>query len=114
MQVLETVVFQEEGPARKTSAYASLQPGKRIFPLARQSENTSDLIIGVVRVAKRLWVGESAVHAVERLLVFPSQRIKDALQAGMIGSSARSCSASSSNTFASSHTPVIMAGYAAK
>ena len=52
MQVLETVVFQEERPAGEPVADASLQPGKGIFALSRQSQNTSDLILGVVRVAK--------------------------------------------------------------
>lgn len=52
MQVLETVVFQEEWPARKTSADAPLQPLKSWLALAGQCKNASDLIIRVVRVSK--------------------------------------------------------------
>ena len=52
MQVLETVILQEEGPACKSGADAPLQPLKSLLELAAQGENTSNLIIRVVRVAK--------------------------------------------------------------
>lgn len=52
MQALKTMIFKEERPAGEAAADASFQPGKGSFTLGGQSENASDLIIGMVRVAK--------------------------------------------------------------
>ena len=52
MQVLETVVFQEEGPTGKTGADASLQPLKSRLALSRKRKNAGDLVVSVVGVTK--------------------------------------------------------------
>lgn len=52
MQVLKTMVFQEERPAGKAAADASLQPLKSLLALPSKGKNAGDLVISVVRMAK--------------------------------------------------------------
>ena len=68
MQVLWTVVFQEERPARETVADASLQPGKSLLMLAGQCKHAGDLIIGAVRMPKRLWLAQTWIMQLRQFM----------------------------------------------
>jgi hypothetical protein len=77
--VFEARVLQEKRPARESRADTSLQPLERSFPPPQQCKDACDLIVAVVRVSKGFWARTSLGQAVERHILFPGQRIKDAL-----------------------------------
>jgi hypothetical protein len=51
-QVLQAGVLQKERPARKSCAYAALQPLKGFFTPTQYRENAGNLVVAVMCVAK--------------------------------------------------------------
>src|SRR4030095_12398069 len=78
-EIFEVRVLQEKRPACEAVADTSLQPLKRSFTSPQQGKNGCELIITVVGMSKGFWARTSLGQTVERLSVFPRQRVKEAL-----------------------------------
>src|SRR6266700_6075747 len=81
VQTLQTRIFSEKRPTRESSADTALKPFKGGFVSSRQGENASDLIIGMVSVAKGFWNRASLAHTFECLFTSACQCVQDPLQA---------------------------------
>ena len=73
VQTLKTRIFPEKRPTRESSADTALKPFKGGFVSSRQGENASDLIIGMVSVAKGFWNRASLAHTFECLFISAGQ-----------------------------------------
>ena len=64
-QILKARVFHERRPAREAGAHAAIQPFKGWGWLLQHGEDTRDLMVGMVRVAKRFWARTRLVLALD-------------------------------------------------
>jgi hypothetical protein len=81
---------------------------KAVSRLHGEGERAGDLIIRMMRVAKRRWTRTGPGHTLNGHLSISHQGVEQALQLMMSGSFGTSCSASSIRSLASFQSPVIM------
>ena len=80
-QTCEARIFQEKGPTGEPGADAPLKPFKCSVAPSRQGQGASDLIIGVVCVAKRFWNRAGSSYIFDRRFCVPRQSVEQAFQA---------------------------------
>src|SRR5208282_469415 len=78
-QTCEGGIFQKIRPASEPGTDAPFQPLKSSFASPGEGERAGDLIVGMMRVAKRLWTRTGPGHAVDCRVLIPHQSVEQAL-----------------------------------
>jgi hypothetical protein len=70
-QILKTRILQKKRPTREARIDTSLKPFKRLLRLFQHGKNAHDLIVGMVRVSKRLGIRATTAKHSNACAAFP-------------------------------------------